>query len=112
TQVFPFLEIPNWAVRLVVLLLVIGFPVALILGWVMEIFKNSFRSPIRKLFTSELPLNPRDSVWLTDYFYSVTDRYTSMAAVISSTAIPSDLKMVVSSARGGTLPLSASPNSA
>ena len=27
TQVFPFFEIPNWAVRLVVLLLVIGFPV-------------------------------------------------------------------------------------
>jgi hypothetical protein len=33
TQVFPFLEIPNWAVRLVVLLLVIGFPVAMILAW-------------------------------------------------------------------------------
>ena len=33
TQVFPFFEIPNWAVRLVVLLLIIGFPVALILAW-------------------------------------------------------------------------------
>jgi hypothetical protein len=30
TQVFPFFEIPNWAVRLVVLLLIIGFPVAVI----------------------------------------------------------------------------------
>ena len=29
TQVFPFFEIPNWGVRLVVLPLVIGFPVAL-----------------------------------------------------------------------------------
>ena len=29
TQVFPFFEIPNWAVRLVVLLLTLGFPVAL-----------------------------------------------------------------------------------
>ena len=28
SQIFPFFEIPNWAVRLVVLLLVIGFPVA------------------------------------------------------------------------------------
>jgi TolB-like protein/Tfp pilus assembly protein PilF len=37
TQVFPFFEIPNWAVRLVVLLLVLGFPVALILSWVFEI---------------------------------------------------------------------------
>ena len=30
SQIFPFFEIPNWAVRLVVLLLIIGFPVALI----------------------------------------------------------------------------------
>src|SRR5256885_4663329 len=37
TQVFPFFEIPNWVVRLVVLLLVIGFPVALILAWAFEI---------------------------------------------------------------------------
>ena len=33
SQIFPFFEIPNWAVRLVVLLLIFGFPVALILGW-------------------------------------------------------------------------------
>src|SRR5207302_8368035 len=37
TQVFPFFEIPNWAVRLVVLLLIIGFPVALILSWAFEL---------------------------------------------------------------------------
>jgi len=37
TQVFPFFEIPNWAVRLVVLLLVIGFPIASILAWAFEI---------------------------------------------------------------------------
>ncbi len=37
TQVFPFFEIPNWAVRLVVLLLILGFPVALLLSWAFEI---------------------------------------------------------------------------
>jgi TolB-like protein/Tfp pilus assembly protein PilF len=37
TQVFPFFEIPNWAIRLVVLLLIIGFPVALILAWAFEL---------------------------------------------------------------------------
>jgi TolB-like protein/Tfp pilus assembly protein PilF len=37
TQVFPFFEIPNWAVRLVVVLLALGFPVALILAWAFEI---------------------------------------------------------------------------
>lgn len=34
---FPFFEIPNWAVRLVVLLLIIGFPVALIIAWAFEL---------------------------------------------------------------------------
>src|SRR5215471_13177727 len=36
SQIFPFFEIPNWGVRLVVLLLIIGFPVALILAWAFE----------------------------------------------------------------------------
>ena len=33
TQVFPFFEIPNWAVRLIVLAIVIGFPIALVIAW-------------------------------------------------------------------------------
>src|SRR5438552_1739337 len=37
SQIFPFFEIPNWAVRLVVLLLITGFPVALILAWAFEL---------------------------------------------------------------------------
>ena len=37
SQIFPFFEIPNWAVRLVVLLLMIGFPVALILAWAFDL---------------------------------------------------------------------------
>ncbi len=37
SQIFPFFEIPNWAVRLVVLVLIIGFPIALILAWAFEL---------------------------------------------------------------------------
>jgi TolB-like protein/Tfp pilus assembly protein PilF len=37
TQVFPFLEIPNWVVRLVIALVVIGFPIALVLAWAFEV---------------------------------------------------------------------------
>jgi TolB-like protein len=37
SQIFPFFEIPNWAVRLVVLALVLGFPVALIIAWDFEL---------------------------------------------------------------------------
>jgi len=36
TQVFPFLEIPNWAIRLVIMLIVIGFPIALVIAWAFE----------------------------------------------------------------------------
>src|SRR5437773_424213 len=37
TQVFPFFEIPNWAVRLIVLVIVIGFPIALVIAWAFEL---------------------------------------------------------------------------
>ena len=36
TQVFPFFEIPNWGIRLVVLAIVIGFPIALVMAWAFE----------------------------------------------------------------------------
>ena len=36
TQVFPFLEIPNWIVRLVIALVTIGFPIALVIAWAFE----------------------------------------------------------------------------
>jgi TolB-like protein/Tfp pilus assembly protein PilF len=37
TQVFPFFEIPNWGVRLAVLLIVVGFPIALVIAWAFEL---------------------------------------------------------------------------
>jgi TolB-like protein/Tfp pilus assembly protein PilF len=37
TQTFPFFEVPNWSVRLVILLVVIGFPIALIIAWAFEL---------------------------------------------------------------------------
>ena len=37
TQVFPFFEIPTWAVRLIVLAIVIGFPIALVIAWAFEL---------------------------------------------------------------------------
>src|SRR5437773_6662588 len=36
TQIFPFLEIPNWIVRLVIVMIAIGFPIALIIAWAFE----------------------------------------------------------------------------
>src|SRR5688500_19604143 len=37
TQTFPFFEIPTWAVRLVIVLLALGFPVALLLAWAFDL---------------------------------------------------------------------------
>jgi len=37
TQVFPFFEIPAWVVRLVVLLILLGFPIALVIAWAFEL---------------------------------------------------------------------------
>jgi serine/threonine-protein kinase len=36
-QVFPVFDIPNWAIRLIVLLIIIGLPIALILAWMFEL---------------------------------------------------------------------------
>ena len=36
TQVFPFFEIPNSAVRFVVIVLAVGFPIAMLLAWLYE----------------------------------------------------------------------------
>src|SRR6266704_5802901 len=36
TQVFPFFEIPNSAVRFVVIALPVGFPIAMLLSWLYE----------------------------------------------------------------------------
>src|SRR5437016_4847502 len=36
-QVFPVFDVPNWAVRLVLLLIIIGFPVSVVLAWAFEL---------------------------------------------------------------------------
>src|SRR5690349_24336721 len=46
TQVFPFLELPNWCVRLGILLLLLGFPVALILAWAYELTPEGIKRTI------------------------------------------------------------------
>jgi TolB-like protein/Flp pilus assembly protein TadD len=43
TQTFPFLDVPNWVVRLIIVLLVVGFPVALLLSWAFDITPQGIR---------------------------------------------------------------------
>ncbi len=62
TQVFPFLEIPNWTIRLVIMLIVIGFPIALIIAWAFELTPEGLK---RTEFADELPKkSARSRAWI------------------------------------------------
>ena len=62
TQVFPFLEIPNWVVRLVIVLVAVGLPIALVIAWAFELTPeglkraadvDSFDSRSRQVFSAQ-----------------------------------------------------------
>src|SRR5713226_2138276 len=66
SQIFPFFEIPNWAVRLVVLLLIIGFPVALILAWAFELTPEGIKRAEDVDFTkSTMRRTSHKLLWIT-----------------------------------------------
>src|SRR5206468_12422593 len=44
---FPAWELPNWALRLVIVSLLIGFPLALILGWAFDVTSQGVRATPR-----------------------------------------------------------------
>src|SRR5437868_8820029 len=63
TQVFPFLEIPNWIVRLVIALVAIGFPIALVIAWAFELTPEGLkRTEDVDLATSVR--QPRKHTWI------------------------------------------------
>ena len=62
TQVFPFLEIPNWAIRLVIMLIVIGFPITLVIAWAFELTPEGLK---RTEVADELPKKSvRSRAWI------------------------------------------------
>ena len=61
TQVFPFLEIPNWMIRLVIFGTVVGFPVALIIAWAFEFTPEG----IKRTEAADAPRqHSRGGVWI------------------------------------------------
>ena len=48
-QVFPVFGVPNWVVQLIVLLIVIGFPIALVLAWAFELTPEGLNAPKRPM---------------------------------------------------------------
>src|SRR5215831_4676440 len=63
TQIFPFLEIPNWAIRLVILLIVIGFPVALIIAWAFDLTQEGINRT-EDVDPAALGRPPRKHAWI------------------------------------------------
>jgi TolB-like protein/tetratricopeptide (TPR) repeat protein len=53
SAVFPAWELPGWALRLVIILLLIGFPISLILAWALEVTPEGIRA------TPSAPAAPR-----------------------------------------------------
>ena len=61
SQIFPFFEIPSWAVRLVVLLLILGFPIALVLAWAFDLTPQGLK---RTEWADHEPARPsRNKAW-------------------------------------------------
>ena len=63
TQVFPFLEIPNWVIRLVIGLVAIGFPIALVIAWAFELTPEG----IKRTEEADLAASvrqPRKHTWI------------------------------------------------
>jgi hypothetical protein len=67
TQVFPPFEISNWAERLAIVAILLGFPVALILAWIYDftshgIVRTSDAEPEIKAETAELSSSSEKSI--------------------------------------------------
>jgi TolB-like protein len=63
TQVFPFLEIPNWAIRLVILLTAIGFPIALVIAWAFELTPEGIKRA-EDVDLAAAAQRPRHRAWI------------------------------------------------
>ena len=63
TQVFPFFEIPNWAVRLIVLAIVIGFPIALVIAWAFELTPEGMKRT-EDVDLAAAAQRPRHRAWI------------------------------------------------
>jgi len=62
-QVFPVFDIPNWVIRLIVVLIIIGLPIALVLAWMFEITPEGIK---RTATADAMPAaaKPKKYTWL------------------------------------------------
>jgi TolB-like protein/Tfp pilus assembly protein PilF/Tfp pilus assembly protein PilO len=100
SQIFPFFEIPNWAVRLVVLLLIIGFPVALILAWAFELTPEGIK--LTESADREAAKPSRNKAWIYVVMITATlsfalffvGRYTAPKVTRSSESLAKSIAVL------------------
>ena len=69
TQVFPFLEISPWAIRLVIFAIALGFPVAVIIAWAFELTPEGVK---RTEVADAAQQHSRGSVWIAVVLIAAT----------------------------------------
>src|SRR5215831_19436036 len=74
TQVFPFFEIPNFAVRLVVLVTMLGFPIAVIIAWAFEMTPEGLKR------ANDIAPNEYIPRWSTRKFVALIITLATLAA--------------------------------
>ena len=62
-QVFPVFDVPNWVIRLIVLFIIIGLPIALVLAWMFELTPQGI---MRTEAADAMPqaARPKKHVWI------------------------------------------------
>jgi TolB-like protein/Flp pilus assembly protein TadD len=98
TQTLPFFEIPNWAVRLIIIALCLGFPIAVLLAWAYDITPSGIKR------TEDLPGTgekiPEKSVAVLPFENLSDDRENAYFAdgvhddILSSLSRIADLKVI------------------
>ena len=76
TQVFPFFAIPNWVVRFVVVIMILGFPIALVIAWGFELTAHGLKR-VENVGSSESIRR-----WSTRKFAAVTVSIAMIAAAL------------------------------
>ena len=62
-QVFPVFDVPNWIIRSIVLVIIVGLPIALVLAWMFEITPEGIK---RTETADAMPAaaKPKKYVWI------------------------------------------------
>src|ERR1051325_10512138 len=105
TQVFPFLEIPAWIVRLIIIGLALGLPVALLLSWLFDltpagIIRTDEIEPVKDAIPVAKSPPPEKSIAVLPFENLSDDQQNTYFAdgiqddILSSLAKVADLKVI------------------